>query len=935
MGSTTTITIEPLPDAEEDTQIGNSPFVYGYCGLEACYLRGMVRIEHKGRNPLPISSLTIEFKGETVLSFAKENGERMKVNKILVLVAEILLKDETLPPGAILSLPFQLALPEPSSRHAELVKQSVRLANILTPPSKFTGISTHGAPYDGATTYTLKAELKEQPAPSTSFFSSPIAPPPKSVTVAVFPFLIHDPRQLPLLIQPDGKRWRSAPGDSPVEYEIEITSTTLGPKDTFSFLYRLAVARDAAAKGVRVKKVVLALREHKTLGTTISHLVPPSYKCIRGSIEVKRWDFEEAGWNGRKSGTTRANGSDLLVESSEDDDGYQDFGFEIEGDGVASAAEDDDQCQNGNNDDDLEDDGTGTEDGSGAGSSTFSGSRELSPPPSASPLNKTHPQKIKVQSRQTRSSMQKLKPNTKFASRGRRQNRGFDAGIVEMSELRPRRKMVEGMSTYNPSHALSTNAQSYDHALRRRANTFADGWSGGPGGDGLYVENEAIITMPSLSAFVPDTFKTSDNNLMYPNPHNHMYSSVPYIEVKHTLQVRVELTGVEKAIVHECWVTIASVGKQECYSILDDRIELMPTMDYDKIFGTDTWVPAYVKIDPFLGDLGGNSSSSTVASNQAEDEDEFDAFFGPLKHLVKKPYPSPATNHQTSQSSSSNAIIPQFQFRSPEISSSSSAFTFPQRSITPSPNRIPPHSQYPQTGSSPSKDFSNNYFQKRPSISSILSFTAIKHKSPHSPSASEYNGSDFEESENEDQVLPTSSSSSKAVGRGGKRKMSIQTNMPNLEPPPLPSAHTLLSGDALVAMQSPTNQRLFQELVEDRSFAESVGMSGEGREQQTRSTAALHYPLACVDVSPSDGRGEEDASSVSGGEVEEQSVKHPLLREEEIEARRRKVLELKLERKSRSLATTSETGHQEYIYADRRKSTPPVLDGEAPPLYSP
>ncbi|KAJ3017276.1 UNVERIFIED_CONTAM: hypothetical protein HDU68_011769 [Siphonaria sp. JEL0065] len=376
-------------------------------------------------------------------------------------------------------------------------------------------------------------------------------------------FLIHDPRQLPLLLQPDGKRWRSAPGDSPLEYEIEITSTTLGPGDQFSFLYRLAVARDAAAKGVRVKKVVLILREHKTLGTTISHLVPAD-----------------------------------LLESSEDD-GYQDFGFEIEGDGIPLAAEE--ESANGDNDEDEEEEeGVGTEDGSGPGSLYFNSNRDLSPQGPA--FTKGHSQKIKVQSRQTR--RRKVNP-----SRGRRPHRsGFDAGVVEMSELRPRRKMVEGMSTYNPSHTLSTNAHTYDvpgvqPQQQRRANTFADGWSGGPGGDGLYVENEAEITMPTLAAFVPDSFKPSDNNLIYPNPHNHMYTSVPYIEVKHTLQVRVELTGVEKPIVHECWVTVASVGTKECNSILDNRIELMPTMDYDKVFETDTWVPAYTTADLFLGDL--------------------------------------------------------------------------------------------------------------------------------------------------------------------------------------------------------------------------------------------------------------------------------------------------------------------------------------------
>ncbi|KAJ3011377.1 UNVERIFIED_CONTAM: hypothetical protein HDU68_001694 [Siphonaria sp. JEL0065] len=871
----------------------------------------MVHIEHRGRNPLAIASLTIDFTGEQKLSFARESGERMN---ILVRLNETLLKDEVMAANSNLSLPFQLALPEPAARHAELVKQSVRLANILTPPCSFNGLSTHGATYDGSTTYTLKAELKEQSTPS--FFSS--APQSKIRTTKVSPFLVHDPRQLPFLLQPDGKRWRSAPGDSPLEYEIEITSTTLGPSDQFSFLYRLAVARDAAAKGIRVKKVVLMLREHKTLGTTISHLVPPAYKCIRGSIEIKRWEFEEADYHYRRNASARD-----LLESSEDD-GYQDFGFEIEGDGIPSAAEE--ESVNGDNDvDDEEEEGFGTEDGSGPGSLDFNSNRDLSP--QVPPLTKGHSQKIKVQSRQTR----RRKANH---SRGRHPHRnGFDAGVVEMSELRPRRKMVEGMSTYNPSHALSTNAQSYDAPgvqpqHQRRANTFADGWSGGPGGDGLYVENEVQITMPTLAAFVPDSFKPSDNNLIYPNPHNHMYTSVPYIEVKHTLQVRVELTGVEKPIVHECWVTVTSVGKKECNSILDNRIELMPTLDYDKVFGTDTWVPAYTRVDPFLGDFAPLPPSPVV-----EDEgDEVDAFFGSLKHLVKKLPQSTSRNHHQQQHHHTEATIPHFQFPAPASSSSSSSIS-PYRPITPSPAR---------QGTSPTR-FADNFFQKRPSISSILSFTQKQHLSgiaPSSPSVSDYSDieSDKEEPIHHHQHLsPPPASSSKT-----RRKMSIQTNNLNLidSAPPLPSAHTLLSRDAEVAMQSPTNQRLFQELATDRG--------------KNKSARAI-YPQTRLDVSPSSGGGLDD-EDVIGGEEEEDGallddtreigkgktvlrefVKHPLLGEEEVEARRRRVVEKKMERRSKGLVSA------DVLFLDSDSAglpepqlppvPPPVLEGEEPPLY--
>ncbi|KAJ3073673.1 hypothetical protein HDU98_000946 [Podochytrium sp. JEL0797] len=828
----TSLRISPLPFADEDTQIGNSPYVYGYCGLEACFLRGLVHIDHQAKTPLAVASLKIAFHGLQSLSFQSEFSQTMNASKILVLVSETLLTNETIPPQTSFSIPFQLALPEPNPSHADLMRQSVRLANLMCPPSTFKGTTYTGTPYEGSTAYTLTAELQEQPSAPSSFLGYTTTPAPKTAMTNVSPFLVHDPRQLPLLMQPDSKRWRSAPGDSPLEYEIEIGSITLGAGDTFSFLYRLAVARDAAAQGVKVSKVTLVLREHKTLGTTVNIVVPPSYRCVKGSKEVARWEFDEAAvWRGR--GVEGLTGGEGEVE-------FEDFGFEIEGDG-------------GGEEEEEEEDG---------------GRRAVSP---ASNFDSPR-MKIKELSRQTRSTRW-------IASHPRRREQRIESsGIVEMAELRSRRKVVDGMSSYNASHASTITADSYDSTTRRAAHTFADGWSGGPGGDGLYCEQMREITMPPLSAFTPDTFKPSENNLVYPNPHNHIYQQIPYIEVKHTLQVRIELTHVSKPIVHECWCVVASVGQQECNTILDNRVELMPAMDYDKVFGNNVWVPEYTREDLFLGELALPRVPSPPALTQ---EDELDEFFGPLQHLIRnRPPPPPATlppNHPLLRGEEPhNAPMPSSSSRvSDLLSTPTTRHATLARTTTP----IPTLAISTPLGS-PTKEY--NYFQKRPSISSILSFTTVKHpppaislthnSRPNSPGLMD----DFEVDIKPTDFDTPPLTAGVSVLATRTSKMSINTAALGHDATGtttvLPSAHTLLAQDATVTVNSPTNERMFREISAKRAGVSLVN---------------AYSPMDAASSGGSSGDGMEEGEEGDTLCMSDSFVRHPLLGEEEVEARRR------------------------------------------------
>ncbi|KAJ3411585.1 hypothetical protein HDV05_002005 [Chytridiales sp. JEL 0842] len=520
--------------------------VYGPCGW-LYQNRGIVRIKPpaSSRYPLTISTLRISLQGLLKTKFMDPHSDSIDSythrDKLLVDLDETLLDDETLQvPVEGLHIPFEFEMPEPpASVTSDLMRTATRIANLL-PPS-----STFGHPIPP---HLLKSRSPDAPPLPPPFPNPP--PAQAKITYALHvdcweiattlgiqhlkhhehtrfldPFVVYDPRLIPLLLQPDSKRWRSAPGDYPCEYEIEISATTLGPSEKFRVAYRLAVHRDAAKEGVRLGKVKVLLREHRWVGSQ-------GGRMVRVSGEVTRWEADEG------------------------------VDFKERGEGRG---------------------GRGTRNGAGGG--------------------------------------------------------GGGGGGLEMADLRPRRKMAEGWdgggwaSLYANGHEPSDTAQrrwatrmagggnlnTYDTLHVPRANgrvhPFADGWSSGPGGDGLYAEGDMILQTPDLNFYVPSTPRNVNTSLLYPP-----LSSPPYasIEVRHSIQVRIELENWKEPIVLECNANMASIGKRECEVLLDDVPHLMPSLDYDKLFGQDVWLPSYTKRDEFLcgkpGDDGEEEELTPVGS---------------------------------------------------------------------------------------------------------------------------------------------------------------------------------------------------------------------------------------------------------------------------------------------------------------------------------
>ncbi|KAJ3332376.1 hypothetical protein HDU76_000412 [Blyttiomyces sp. JEL0837] len=475
--------------------------------------------------------------------------------KILVSVTETLLLSETLHAQSQLDIPFQLFLPDPSPTLSELLRFAIRIANLLPPSSSLHGTmggTSNGPPFLAKTSYTITAELHEPP----TFFSLS-SDPCTIASIDIDPFIIHDPRTIPLILQPDAKRWRSAPGDWPLEFEIEISATTLGPGDPFYFLYRLAVARRAAAKGIRVGKVSLVLREHRTVGTA-----GWGHRVVRGSAEILRWDFDEfaapvvgGGANSGSGGRGRENEDEAaarrgdFVELNELRprrklaDGMTSY---ISRASVAAAGD------------------VMYEHQRFGGGFTPQGSPALTPrglTTNTATAQNTQPQqtlhhRVSHQSLPLPSHQPRDPPSPNFAgatgAAGRLLQRDWDDD--DTSSVTTTTSTMTTATTLShvlpPPHdppstgARTQQQQQQQQQLRQQHRSgpapFADGWSGGPGGDGLYVENEVLLHAPQRGGYTPSSPRPSDPSLLYPSL-NPPGTPVAHVEVKHSLQVRIQL----------------------------------------------------------------------------------------------------------------------------------------------------------------------------------------------------------------------------------------------------------------------------------------------------------------------------------------------------------------------------------------------------------
>ncbi|KAI8607659.1 hypothetical protein BC830DRAFT_95230, partial [Chytriomyces sp. MP71] len=248
----------------------------------------------------------------------------------------------------------------------------------------------------------------------------------------------------------------------------------------------------------------------------------------------------------------------------------------------------------------------------------------------------------------------------------------------------------------------------------------------------------------------------------------------------------------------------------------------------------------------------------------------------------------------------------------------------------------------------------DNYFQKRPSISSILSFTSfnLPNNAQLSPNPSDIGSGDEGEdryastdggNDSDPDILQTptvdtpypmstavSSSSTSAPARRSKlhNRTIAQKHIPTpiatlgtrLVPPPrLMSAHSVIASDASVALQDPSNQRLLQELQ--------------------ASKRNMHYPQTKLDESPesSEGFDEGEVEMNAGGAEQSGFVRHPLQGDDEVEARRR-VAALKRLSKQMVKGVVLDHSNAVSVGADSVPSTSankPALisDRELPPSY--
>ncbi|KAJ3122825.1 hypothetical protein HK098_002439 [Nowakowskiella sp. JEL0407] len=127
--------------------------------------------------------------------------------------------------------------------------------------------------------------------------------------------------------------------------------------------------------------------------------------------------------------------------------------------------------------------------------------------------------------------------------------------------------------------------------------------NGGSGGDGLYAENEVVVTIPSIGNFTPTVSKITDSL------RNNIVPAPSQVEVKHSIQVIVELkrpSGVESYEFPdtklECGCILASVGKAELSRVMDEDgiVDIFPKLDYEKVTGGEAYIPVYEEEDPLI-----------------------------------------------------------------------------------------------------------------------------------------------------------------------------------------------------------------------------------------------------------------------------------------------------------------------------------------------
>lgn len=501
--------IVPLPGGEGDS--GNSTtdtpigLLSGFYGLERTFVRGRVLVGLvPGRTGGTLSGLSLALIGQMDVrlpdmmdeldlhSAADNGGHRQRTlfeTRVCLLPEPETLSLESMPS---LDIPFEFEIPSPSTGalfydQEESTGTAVGPSSALYPPS----ISIHGMaappsstvghrPYEGRIHYSLSLTVSE-PGLLSRFWPISASSISHSISTTTLSFtladlVLYDPRLVPHLLYPEIRRWRSAPGSSPLEYDIEVGSQVLGPLDRLHFGYRLHMAPEASRAGVRIKRVTFTLREHHVLG----------------DITYRR---HRPGWKNREKDPTEEEGEPELVHRS---------------------------------------------------------------------IRKTVKCKAPVEI--LKWEQEEYIPET-------------SDGNFELREL------CQSLSWMPSTSSLKSLGAARPGAL-------------GGGGDGIYAESLAKLHIPPLGQFQPSTFKYDpDADLTYMRWPNHSSIVIePLLEIRHSIQVKIEFFGHDR-ILMESGVILSSVSRTECEAILDLYPEIVPALDYEKVVGTEIWVPEYTEKD--------------------------------------------------------------------------------------------------------------------------------------------------------------------------------------------------------------------------------------------------------------------------------------------------------------------------------------------------
>ncbi|KAJ3256856.1 hypothetical protein HK103_005100 [Boothiomyces macroporosus] len=154
---------------------------------------------------------------------------------------------------------------------------------------------------------------------------------------------------------------------------------------------------------------------------------------------------------------------------------------------------------------------------------------------------------------------------------------------------------------YSPSAESSTSYEQYFRNMSRsgKYDGLAIPDRVYPKGDGIYAEHEAYIQLPSYGGFVPTTARPiipSDDHIC-----REIRPRAAFVQVRHVISVCIELRFADRITIDGgCY--LADVGKKECELMLEKEVEIMPTLDYNKVIGLEVWVPEYQEKDEYLKD---------------------------------------------------------------------------------------------------------------------------------------------------------------------------------------------------------------------------------------------------------------------------------------------------------------------------------------------